>query len=152
MLWAWKCLERLLYLHQDQDMMRHLLSDLGVSVGLYANHQMAPLSGYPRTRCNSRRAEIVIYIKKFSLCLWGVWGNGYIAPHVLDLDTSWDWSASCPGRFIREERVSGIHWIGDWVGLRTSLNMRGRKIVSLAGFELLLLGLPARSQLLYRLS
>jgi len=27
-----------------------------------------------------------------------------------------EWSASRPGRFTPEERASGTHWIGGWVG------------------------------------
>jgi hypothetical protein len=27
-----------------------------------------------------------------------------------------EWSASRPDRFTPKERVSGTHWIGDWVG------------------------------------
>jgi hypothetical protein len=45
-------------------MMRHLLSELRVSVVLYSSHQVEPPSAFPRTRCNSRGAEIIIYIKK----------------------------------------------------------------------------------------
>jgi hypothetical protein len=33
-----------------------------------------------------------------------------------------DWPASCPGRFILEERVPGTPWIGDWVDPRTGLD------------------------------
>jgi hypothetical protein len=45
-----------------------------------------------------------------------------------------DWSASRPGRFIREERAPGTHWVGGWVGPRAGLDDS-----------------PARSQSLYRL-
>jgi hypothetical protein len=33
-----------------------------------------------------------------------------------------EWSASLPGRFNSRERVSGIHWIGSWVGPRAVLD------------------------------
>jgi hypothetical protein len=32
-----------------------------------------------------------------------------------------EWSASRPGRFTSGERALGTHWIGGWVGPRTSL-------------------------------
>jgi hypothetical protein len=32
-----------------------------------------------------------------------------------------EWSASRPCRFIPEERVSGTHWIGGWVGVAQKL-------------------------------
>jgi hypothetical protein len=32
-----------------------------------------------------------------------------------------EWSASCPGRFTRRERTSGVHWIGGWVGPKAVL-------------------------------
>jgi hypothetical protein len=39
-----------------------------------------------------------------------------------------EWSASRPGRFTPEERVSGTHWIRGWVGPRAGLgNMEKRK-------------------------
>jgi hypothetical protein len=39
-------------------------------------------------------------------------------------------SASCLGLFTPRERAPGIHWIGGWVGPRTSLDMLKRKISS----------------------
>jgi hypothetical protein len=33
-----------------------------------------------------------------------------------------EWSDSRPGCFTPKERVSGTHWIGGWVGLRTGLD------------------------------
>jgi hypothetical protein len=63
-----------------------------------------------------------------------------------------DWSASRPGRFIPEERASGTHWTGGYVGPRASLeNMENTKFLTLPGLELWFLGSLARSQLLYRL-
>jgi hypothetical protein len=44
------------------------------------------------------------------------WGNGSIAPHILDLSVDGgEWSASCPDRFIPRKRAHDTHWIGDWV-------------------------------------
>jgi hypothetical protein len=62
-----------------------------------------------------------------------------------------EWSASRPGRF-----TPGTHWIGSWVGPRAGLaDVEKRKFLTLPGHELRLrplLGRPARSQSLYRLS
>jgi hypothetical protein len=33
-----------------------------------------------------------------------------------------EWSAPHPGRFTPEERVTGTHWIGGWVGPRAGLD------------------------------
>jgi hypothetical protein len=41
-----------------------------------------------------------------------------------------EWSASRPGRFTRQGKRSGTHWIGGWVGPRTVLNAVKRKIPS----------------------
>jgi hypothetical protein len=63
------------------------------------------------------------------------------------------WSASRPGRFTPGERTPGTLWIGGWVGPRASLDdLEKGKFLILPGLELRLLGHPARSQLLYRLS
>jgi hypothetical protein len=44
------------------------------------------------------------------------------------------------------ERASGTHWVGGWVGPRTTLDDMGRrKIFTLLGLELRPLGRPARS-------
>jgi hypothetical protein len=45
-----------------------------------------------------------------------------MAPHILDLDTRWVWSASRPGRFTPRERTPGTHWRGGWVGPRAVLD------------------------------
>jgi hypothetical protein len=57
-------------------------------------------------------------------------GSGGIALPFLtsELDGG-EWSASCLDRFIPGEIAPGAHWIGGWVGSRTSLNameIRGR--------------------------
>jgi hypothetical protein len=63
-----------------------------------------------------------------------------------------EWTASRPGRFTPGERAPGTHFIGDWVGPRTSLDtVEKRKFLTLSGLELRPLHRPACSQLLYRL-
>jgi hypothetical protein len=48
-----------------------------------------------------------------------------------------EWSASRPGRFTVGERAPGTHWIGGWVGPRTSLDdVVSRKFLTLPGLEL----------------
>jgi hypothetical protein len=43
-----------------------------------------------------------------------------------------EWSASRPGRFTPGETAPGTHWIGGWVGPRTSLDdVKKRKFLSL---------------------
>jgi hypothetical protein len=60
-----------------------------------------------------------------------------------------EWSASCLRRFTFGERAPNTHWIGGWVGPRTGVDdvdeVERRKILPLLGFELRLLGRPARS-------
>jgi hypothetical protein len=64
-----------------------------------------------------------------------------------------EWLASRPGRFTHGERAPGTHLIGGRVGPREGLDdVEGRKFLTLPGLELRLLGSPARSQSLYRLS
>jgi hypothetical protein len=58
-----------------------------------------------------------------------------------------EWSASRPGRFTTEERATIAHCLGRWVG-----ELEKRKFLTFPGLELRLLGRPARSQSLYRLS
>jgi hypothetical protein len=38
-----------------------------------------------------------------------------------------EWSASCPGRFVTEERAADSQWIGAWVGHRASLDPRANR-------------------------
>jgi hypothetical protein len=62
-------------------------------------------------------------------------------------------SASRPGRFNPVKRTPVSHWLGSWVGPRTSLNdVDKRKFLILSGLDLRPLGRPVRSQSLYRLS
>jgi hypothetical protein len=64
-----------------------------------------------------------------------------------------EWSASHPGRFTSAEKAPGNHWVGGWMGPRTSLSdMEGRKCLTLPGLELRILGSADRSQSLYGLS
>jgi hypothetical protein len=57
-----------------------------------------------------------------------------------------EWSASHPGRFTHGERAPGTHWTGGWVGPSAGLyDLEKRKFLTLPGFELRLLGRPARS-------
>jgi hypothetical protein len=61
-------------------------------------------------------------------------------------------SASRPYRFTPGERASGTHWRGGWVDRRAGPDiLEKRKVLTLPGLELLLLGRPARIQSLYRL-
>jgi hypothetical protein len=63
-----------------------------------------------------------------------------------------EWAASRLGRFTLEERAPGTHWIGRWVGPRTSLDdVEKRKMLPLPGLELQPLSRPAHGQGLYRL-
>jgi hypothetical protein len=57
-----------------------------------------------------------------------------------------EWLASRPGRLIPGETALGTHWIGGWVDPRADLDdVEKRKFLTLPGFELRSLGLPARS-------
>jgi hypothetical protein len=63
-----------------------------------------------------------------------------------------EWSASRLGRFTRGERAHVAHWIGGWVGLRTSQDdMEKKKLLDPTGTRTPTLSRPARSQSLYRL-
>jgi hypothetical protein len=63
-----------------------------------------------------------------------------------------EWSASRPGRFTPGERAPDTHWLGGWVYSRADLDdVEKRKFLTFPGLELRPLGLPARSQSLYRL-
>jgi hypothetical protein len=58
-----------------------------------------------------------------------------------------------PATLPLDERVLGIHWIGDWVGPRAGLDDAEKiKFFTLPGLELRPIRRPARSQPLYRLS
>jgi hypothetical protein len=83
----------------------------------------------------------------------GVCGSGCI-DHIFLTSTGGEWSASLPGRLIAGERAPGTHYIGGWVDPRAGLDdkEKRRRFLTLLGHELRLLGRPARSQSLYRLS
>jgi hypothetical protein len=64
-------------------------------------------------------------------------GGGCIEPHLLDLDTNWEWTASRPGHITPRERAPGTHWIGGWVDPRAGLDdVEKRKFLTLPGLEL----------------
>jgi hypothetical protein len=44
------------------------------------------------------------------------WGVEYRSTHPTSALDGGEWSASRPGRFTPRERVSGVHWIGGWMG------------------------------------
>jgi hypothetical protein len=52
------------------------------------------------------------------------YGGVYVYIHVFltSAIVRGEWSASLSGRFTSEERASGTHWIGDWVGPRAGLD------------------------------
>jgi hypothetical protein len=81
----------------------------------------------------------------------GVRWSACIDPHSLDLQVVPS-SASRLFCFTLGEGTPGTHWMGGWVGPKASLDdMEKWKFLTLPGFELRLLGSPARSQSLYRL-
>jgi hypothetical protein len=64
---------------------------------------------------------------------------------ILDFDTSWRWVVS----FMPWHLYPGIHWIGGWVGPRTSMNdVKRKKILPLLWLKLCLLSCPAHIILL----
>jgi hypothetical protein len=72
---------------------------------------------------------------------------GCIDPHILDLGTSLEWSASPPGHFTPKEISPGTHWIGGWLDPRTGLdNVEKRKILTLPGPKLRSFGRLVLSQ------
>jgi hypothetical protein len=83
----------------------------------------------------------------------GIWGSGCIDPYFFTSALAVvEWSASCPGRFIPEERTPAAHWMGGWVGPSAGLeDVEKRKFLFLPGLKFQHLGGPARSQSLYRL-
>jgi hypothetical protein len=70
--------------------------------------------------------------------------------------TRWGWVVSVTPRprFIPEERTTGTHCPGGWVGPRAGLNTedKGKILSPLSGIEHRSPGRPARSQTLYWLS
>jgi hypothetical protein len=63
------------------------------------------------------------------------WGSGCIPPRILDLGTTWEWSASRPCRFTPRERATGTHWIGSWVGPRAVLDAVVKRKISSRRWE-----------------
>jgi len=67
----------------------------------------------------------------------GMWGNGGIAPLILNVYTKWaEWSVSCPYRFIPGKRARATKWIEDWVGPKADLDVLEKRIVSSSCQEL----------------
>jgi hypothetical protein len=63
-----------------------------------------------------------------------------------------EWSALRPSCFTQGEIALDIHYTGNWVGARASLDhIEKIKNVILPGMEPRLLGRPIRSQSLYRM-
>jgi hypothetical protein len=59
--------------------------------------------------------------------------------------TGGEWATSRSDRFTLEEKAPGTHWVGGWVGSRTSLDdVEKRKILPLLELQLRTLGRPAR--------
>jgi hypothetical protein len=82
---------------------------------------------------------------------WGV--AVYIHVFLTSALVGGEWSVSCSSRFTPGERTPCTHRIGGLVGPRTGLNdVEYRKFLTLPELELRLLGHPARSQSLDRLS
>jgi hypothetical protein len=83
------------------------------------------------------------------------YGEMDVYPHVFLTSAlaKGEWSTSRPGRFTPGERAPGSHWIGGWEDPTIGLNdVKRRKILLLLRLELQILGRPARTQSLYRLS
>jgi hypothetical protein len=56
------------------------------------------------------------------------WGNGSIAPCIIDLGTTWGWVVSFTLRpLFPGERAPVTHWIGGWVGSRAILDVVVRR-------------------------
>jgi hypothetical protein len=51
------------------------------------------------------------------------WGSGGIAPRIINLGTRWRWMVSLMPRLP----YSGTHWIGDWMGPRSGLDLVTRR-------------------------
>jgi hypothetical protein len=54
---------------------------------------------------------------------------------ILDLGTTWEWSASRLGRFTPEEEAPGTHWVGGWVDPRVGLDSIEKRKIYLPGIE-----------------
>jgi hypothetical protein len=80
------------------------------------------------------------------------YGGVYIDPRFVDPSTSWEWSASRPGRFTPGERALSTHWIGGgWDPEPVWMTRRREIFLTLPGLELQPLYSPADSESLYRL-
>jgi hypothetical protein len=78
--------------------------------------------------------------------------NLYIHIFLTSTLVAGEWSATCTDRHTPGDKTPGTHWIGYWVGPRVGLDdVEKRQFLTLTGLEHRALGLPARSQSLYRL-
>jgi hypothetical protein len=102
--------------------------------------------------CSSGRQLYRVWLQKTPLyllhCTWVAWVDIFFTSAL----AGGEWPASRPGRFILKERITGTHWIGEWVDPRTGLNnVERRKFLTPPGLELRILGRPTHRQSLYRL-
>jgi hypothetical protein len=100
------------------------------------------------------KIKLPICLTSLALRHEDVWGSECTDPHFFTSElVGGEWSNSRPGRVTPGERSPGTHWIGDWVDPRAGLDdMEKRKLLTSPGLKHRLLGRPARSQSLYRLS
>jgi hypothetical protein len=57
-------------------------------------------------------------------------GRGVISPHIFSHGVRWRWVVILTPRL--QERATGIHWIGGWLGLRAGLEVLEQGIISCA--------------------
>jgi hypothetical protein len=104
-----------------------------------------------------KKVKLSLCLTNEALCHEGIWGSRCIDPHffLTSALAGGEQSDSCPGHFTPWERAPSTHWIGGWVDPRAGLdNVEKRKFFTLPGLglELQLIGHPACSQSLYRLT
>jgi len=61
------------------------------------------------------------------------WGNGNIAPLILDFGTRWRWAVSFAPRplYLQLKLLVVTHWVGEWMGPRVGMDtLVKRKIPS----------------------
>jgi hypothetical protein len=92
-------------------------------------------------------------LNSLSIMPSGVWDNGSIDPHFLELPlVGGEWSASQPGLFIPGEMAASTRLIGVWVSPSARLdNVVKSKLLTLPGLEVRSIGRPDLSQPLYRI-
>jgi hypothetical protein len=101
----------------------------------------------------SRQGKFVPMSKQLSTTPWIIWRNGWIDPRVLDLSTSLRWVVSCTPRPLYSRGKIPLYPLDRRVGgPKAGLHdVENRKFLTILALELRPLGLPARSQSLYRL-